>query len=783
MITQPQTIDNQQNGLMKFPTLFFIVLAFLLSISSIRGQACLPDGITFLSQQQIDNFPTDYPGCTQIEGNVLIQDTFVTYITNLNGLANLTSIGGDLKFADTHSLTTLSGLDNLTSIGGKFELFNATKLSTLDGLSNLTSIGGGIEIFLNDSLSNLDGLSNLTSIGWGIKIEAAFGLTNVDGLSNLDSISGGLAFLDNSELTNLDGLAGITYVPKDISLTMNPKLTNLNGLANITSIGGSLNIYTTVALTDLDGLANLTSVGKDLSIVANSGITNLNGLSKLTSVGGYLDISENSALEDCCAIQNLVSSPDAVGESIYIKDNPSECSNIDEVLLLSCNQPISYISGLTYYDINQNKVKDADEPKIPAQKIWFDPPGHTLLTSQNGNFFQYCDSGEVYNFHWIPDSLWALSTDSAQYTIQFQPGLPADNYREFGLYPPVPFHHEEVSISGDYPICNSYVFFTILCKNLGTYVESGKIVLSYDSLSHFINSTDADFVIDSINHQLTWTYDNLTQFTNLKKHAVFYMPDSMDVALNYLVTVYRDSAGVEVVADEYSHTPLVLCSFDPNDKQVMPAGVRAEHYTLHDQKLTYTIRFQNTGTAPAKDIRILDTLDDDLDINTFRIVNSSFPVQTAMDGPALEFLFKDIWLADSTNNEPESHGFVTYQVQPKPGLADYTEIENTAYIIFDSNDPVVTNTTKNTMISMIPVALNEINQTKITIRPNPADDVIHISAKNQQDIDKVLIYNNLGELVLAQKGELVDVSRLPKGLYLVKVQVGKQMGMAKLMRL
>ncbi len=32
-------------------------------------------------------------------------------------------------------------------------------------------------------------------------------------------------------------------------------------------------------------------------------------------------------------------------------------------------------------------------------------------------------------------------------------------------------------------------------------------------------------------------------------------------------------------------------------------------------------------------------------------------------------------------------------------------------------------------------------------------------------IDKVLFYNNLGELVLAQKGSRVDVSHLPKGLY------------------
>ena len=33
----------------------------------------LPDGIVFSTQDQIDNFQTNYPGCTRIDGDVLIQ--------------------------------------------------------------------------------------------------------------------------------------------------------------------------------------------------------------------------------------------------------------------------------------------------------------------------------------------------------------------------------------------------------------------------------------------------------------------------------------------------------------------------------------------------------------------------------------------------------------------------------------------------------------------------------------------------------------------------------------
>lgn len=45
--------------------------------------SCLPDGFTFTTQEEIDNFQTDNPGCTEIEGDIEINGSD---ITNLNGL-------------------------------------------------------------------------------------------------------------------------------------------------------------------------------------------------------------------------------------------------------------------------------------------------------------------------------------------------------------------------------------------------------------------------------------------------------------------------------------------------------------------------------------------------------------------------------------------------------------------------------------------------------------------------------------------------------------------------
>ncbi|MBK9490010.1 MAG: hypothetical protein IPO07_15465 [Haliscomenobacter sp.] len=62
-------------------------------------------------------------------------------------------------------------------------------------------------------------------------------------------------------------------------------------------------------------------------------------------------------------------------------------------------------------------------------------------------------------------------------------------------------------------------------------------------------------------------------------------------------------------------------------------------------------------------------------------------------------MFKNINLPDSTNNEPESHGFVSFRIKDRSGLAEKTTIDNTAYIYFDQNPAIVTNTTQNIMVS------------------------------------------------------------------------------------
>jgi len=77
-----------------------ILVVFILVIIQLTAfsQSCLPLGITFHTQGEIDSFQVNYPGCTVIEGDVFIGDYGGgSNINNLVGLNVLKSVGGNFS--------------------------------------------------------------------------------------------------------------------------------------------------------------------------------------------------------------------------------------------------------------------------------------------------------------------------------------------------------------------------------------------------------------------------------------------------------------------------------------------------------------------------------------------------------------------------------------------------------------------------------------------------------------------------------------------------------------
>jgi uncharacterized repeat protein (TIGR01451 family) len=186
------------------------------------------------------------------------------------------------------------------------------------------------------------------------------------------------------------------------------------------------------------------------------------------------------------------------------------------------------------------------------------------------------------------------------------------------------------------------------------------------------------------------------------------------VSLGYVDQLPQDDAEKEVAIECLP----IIDSFDPNDKLVSPAGVTTTHYTPTGAELKYRIRFQNTGTDVAYKVVVVDTLSEHLDISTLTLGAVSHPYTMNVSGkgrPVLTFTFDNILLPDSNSNEPQSHGFINFNIKPKKELSEKTRVENFADIFFDFNEPVRTNTTLNSIYDVPPVVAEGSKLTEAVI--------------------------------------------------------------------
>lgn len=170
-------------------------------------------------------------------------------------------------------------------------------------------------------------------------------------------------------------------------------------------------------------------------------------------------------------------------------------------------------------------------------------------------------------------------------------------------------------------------------------------------------------------------------------------------------------------ADSVQLRTAVLSAYDPNVKLV-------NHLLYFDKPddLVYTICFQNTGNDTARSVVVLDSLDTYVDPSTFRLLSSNhiMPAVTWLSGNRFLFSFKDIYLPDSNHSEPASHGCFSFSIKAKTSAISGDTIHNTAYIYFDYNRAIATNTTTNIISTPWPAGVhNSTTDDALQLYPNP----------------------------------------------------------------
>ena len=441
------------------------------------------------------------------------------------------------------------------------------------------------------------------------------------------------------------------------------------------------------------------------------------------------------------------------------------------------------INGTSFYDLNSNGILDGGDVNCTAKLIL--TKGSVSQTSMTNGFYKVgTDKGTYVST--ITDAPLYYTYTPNSYTSTFTNlSHQIDSLNDFA-FQPIPGQNDLVidMVLGQLRPGFSGTGFVTL-KNIGTTSKTGTINVQLNHPDITINSCNPS-AITIVGNTASLAY-NLTPTQEITYSINYYVAPTAILSSNVLGTAAAlDATDLTPLNNVDTVGSIVTGSYDPNNKLVFPSGDVSPTFIANGTALEYIVNFQNTGTDTAFVVVIRDTISSLLNLSTFNLISSSHPVQIDFYGNEVWFRFYNILLVDSTTNEPLSHGFVKYSIVPKSTCVLGNEIENTAYIYFDYNSPIITNTTNTTIAQVLAISENKTDS-RVIVFPNPSSEDL-VQVKSNSVIESVGIYTPNGQLIkeevgLTSKQISISTEGLTDGIYFIKVKSGNETSTHKLIKL
>ncbi len=457
--------------------------------------------------------------------------------------------------------------------------------------------------------------------------------------------------------------------------------------------------------------------------------------------------------------------------NIFVNNVPT--SSVTATISLNTNDGIQLVA---FIDSNTNGIKD---------------PGEANFYS--GNFsYQLNNTGEVHYVGSNQPLFLYESNPSTLYDLGFEV-LPAyanhfaaaTSYNDVSVanasgittyYFPItviPFVDLEVMLWNSWaPPRPGFLYQNYLrYANNGTQtIASGTVTFEKDNLLSIIDVSQSGTTTTPTG--FTYDFTNLLPGESRLIHVSLQVPTIPTVALgNTLTNVASISippGDINTANNTSILSQIIVGSYDPNDKTESHGGKIAHAGFGADDYLTYTIRFENTGTASAINVAVADLLDNQLEETSVRTVASSHAYTFERVGKNLSWKFNGILLPPSVENTTIGHGYVVFQVKPKPGFAIGDVIPNSADIYFDFNPAIVTEPCVTEFVNALSTA--DFAFSHFQFSPNPVTNTLFVS--NDTTIENLTISSVLGQKVYEKPIQAmlseVDLSVLSPGIYLVK---------------
>jgi uncharacterized repeat protein (TIGR01451 family) len=444
----------------------------------------------------------------------------------------------------------------------------------------------------------------------------------------------------------------------------------------------------------------------------------------------------------------IISGPGGVSDTLVCFDDVIVDTNCVEV------------DAVVYVDQNSNCIYDSSEVIINGSIDVYNGASH------HGLFYGEVDEGYFYTFTLQVTPGYALTCPAGgitSFTAQNDTTLwfaveCQNNIYDFSV------NHYTLRLNPA-----NTVYYRIFTRNDYCSGPDGTYSLIMSPELDYVTSFPAPLSV--VGDTITWPYSNIT-FGNTAGAMVYAnLVPGVQMGDTICTEGFTELFPGDVNPPNNVQTfcGWVGMAYDPNMKTVSPAGTGTSGFIQPGTDLLYTVHFQNTGNDTAYSVVIYDTLDADLDIFNFRVVSSSHTYQVFfLSQNVIEFRFPGILLPDSNINEPESHGYISYEVLAAavPG----TEFTNTAHIYFDSNPAIVTNTTLNTIA--FPSGIAETANSSFSLYPNPAglEAKLLMQSAGQYNVSLFNISGKVMDSFSFHGNErLIDLSGYNQGVYIGKI--------------
>lgn len=433
-----------------------------------------------------------------------------------------------------------------------------------------------------------------------------------------------------------------------------------------------------------------------------------------------------SLLKNFATASGVASSPSGfvtVGREVYFTIyNPT--TTLRELWVIT-GESNRIFEGRVYHDLNKNKILDSDEFPIASSRVILSPTNQIAFTNEEGKFAFLVDTDGNYSITADLDSSFILTTDS----ITYHASRPGDSQRKFDfglLFTDTLEHNMNIHVRAGRFRCNTETFMKLHVTNEGKSASYMEITAS-PNIDIGLNAVSIEPDAGTLGGTLQYFFDNFQPLEQFELKMDITIP-GVEVGIGeplsnqFKLQVFEGNTPVYTYY--YIYQQILFCSYDPNDKAVSPAGI----VPMSQEYLDYTIRFENTGNDTAYTVTIKDTLDEDLDLLSLELLGASHVVNMTLVGREVTFLFDNIYLPDSTTDHDAAQGYVSYRVKPLPEIKEHALVTNTAYIVFDANPTIITNTVTNEFANVITGTTDSQTQTSASLFPNPVNQSFRLKS-------------------------------------------------------